>query len=353
MSNKGILNQWKYRLREFYQADLESLTASQRAGLRETEFRERVARDSRLRDIFSEREDRKEKAKQVIELRTHENYAEFKLPGIGAQKGGGIRGKIRGFSRKSRKGMIKRMCSLKWTPRIFQGLTIPDDVWEREGFTTLTEKGKFAALMMKKTKEAVEKAIPGTWGIWKKEWEPRKYGKFKGEQMPHYHWMWDNPRLTKENCVTYCIQVVQIWLRIIGTNHPDAYRVHINHKPGKEPPFAYMESTKMAQVYMCKYVAKVQNLDTSETLGRFHGKIGNPEVGEIMVHTLRPLYYKWLKRMLPKLVHTKDRKVTERVKELLHNGIGFVLVSRRTIEQLFNWIRQMELENLGVTDCPF
>lgn len=333
----------------YYSSDLRSLTSSQRRVL---ERHENEAQQSAActRRIFSERVTELENSKKTIDLEICQNYCRFAYPDSGYITGGDTRGKITGFSSAARRRQIQDFASLKEYPRMWLDLTFADDVMAHKN---VGRRAEYSSDCIKRWKSEAERLLLGLWGVWKREWEPRKSGMLVGEFCPHFHVMLDYPALTQENHHAIAQKLLLAWVRITATLHPAAYKVALNEKS-----YRWVLSKNMAQKYVTKYMAKCQDLENADTMGRFWGRIGDPPYGEKVRITLTDMEQIWLKRLLPKLVR-KTSKRTKRTRRNLRRGMGFILISKETLQRLLDYIRSGALEfktiqePAVVTDCPF
>jgi len=138
------------------------------------------------------------------------------------------RGRIKGFTRKSRARQIRKIMGLEVLPDIFSSLTYDDSVIEK--LCDLPEnRDKSSAEIMDEKIHAdihrmssyIRKKFPGVWFCWRVEWEARKWGRFKGLIVPHWHGLWGGP-------VPFEILrqiVAEKWLDYTGTKNPDAFAV--------------------------------------------------------------------------------------------------------------------------------
>ena len=146
---------------------------------------------------------------------------------------GGKRGKVTKFSRASRKRMIEMFASFHYdykNPPLFLTLTYPDD--------EIPDGNEYSQL--KAFLERIRRRYPETSGIWRKEVEKRKSGKFIGRSVPHFHViLFDIPSLKYQDVKLW-------WGEIIGTGS--------KHLQVKVEP---CQNRRKAFAYVSKYVAKM------------------------------------------------------------------------------------------------
>ena len=313
------------------QADYRKLSKSQRRTIKRYEVEERAARASRLRRIFSDIENEVKEREQILTLEIAEHYTRFGLPHCGDPGGGGFRGKIREFSRAARRRLILDFGKLLNYPSCWITLTFADDVMMGK---TVTERGIYGAECLKKFSEWLERRYRGTWALWRKEWEVRKYGILRGELCPHYHVMLEYG-LDGGGSDRAMIHCLKRWVRITGTRHPDAMSVAMRPKSR-----AILNGIEMAQRYVSKYMSKTtqdvfQDLEEEESLGRYWGRIGEVPYGPVTVLEVGKLQMVRLRRMLHRLCKGKRAK---EIKKKLRQGVGWVFAIRKTVVDLIAWI---------------
>lgn len=215
---------------------------------------------------------------------------------VGDGKGKSSRGKIRGFSRKSRNRLIKETAKLKNDPNIWVDLTFPDEFFEGcHGLSDIAEKSSKA---LKRFKRMLGENING---IWKREYESRKSGKNKGDYFPHFHLLLNIPSVELEN---ESLKIRSLWLETLqylglsGEGLEKSARVTLNPKSWR-----IINDRKHASRYVSKYVAKIQclnDIDDDVSLGRFWGYIGKPEGAAVHQYIISFQEYSVLKRILSK-----------------------------------------------------
>lgn len=347
MSN--VLDSVRYNpFGDYYKRDLQDLTEDQRKTLK----RERAEQTACNRHIFAGMASRARQRLQVIQLEVAEHYMGYRLPGV--ENGSrGIRGKITGFSPTARVRMLKEQGSLERYPRIWQDLTFADDVMIGK---SITERAKYSSRVLHYWQDWLRERFPGMWGYWKREWQIRKSGVLVGEWCPHFHVLWDWEGVSRDNYAGHCILIAGKWVSLTGSDDKGAFAVAANKES-----YRWLINTHMAQVYVSKYVAKVQMLEVEGSLGRFWGRIGKPRVGKRDVRKLTFTEMVWLarfqKRMLRKPRHgdplawMKRNRVMER---RLGTNQGWMFGERETTERLLAWISEQEQKRPpGNQICPF
>jgi len=240
------------------------------------------------------------------------------------------RGKIQSFSTKSRARMIQLMASLTIPPNLWCDFTFSDDVMM--GLNE-SERAKLSSQKMDKFEKWFLKKYPIGFMVWRRDWELRKSGSLKGQLCPHFHVLFYIPDLTPKNHVVTSLSMLGHWVAITGTNNPKALKVAMHEKS-----YRLIDSLKMAQVYVSKYVAKKEyhKIDDDISLGRFWGKVGLLPIGKTTYEKLTESEEVLLRRFLRRYV--KDK----RFKRLVKSDGGFwLLVNRRTIARLMDFIRQI------------
>jgi len=350
VSMSNVLDSVRYNpLGLYYKADLQGLTADQRKTLLRENEEQRIACN---RHIFHHERLQRRKPKHEIELEIGKNFAGFRLRGS-ENTDRGVRGKVTGFSPAARVRMLKDQASLDRYPRIWQDLTFADDVMAEK---SISERAEFSSRVLDRFRVWALRMYPGIWGTWKREWQDRKSGALVGEWVPHFHILWDGDFLRSENWAGTCWAMAIRWVQMTGSKDEGAVAVAINPES-----YRWLNNTHMAQVYVSKYVAKVQMIESGGSLGRFWGRIGKPPMAEKKNKVLTFTEMVWLSRMLPKMTRRLKYKApldgVQRNKVLerrLAKSSGWLMVSSETINRLLAWIGEQDQKKApGKTICPF
>jgi hypothetical protein len=159
----------------------------------------------------------------------------FKLSFSGRPiKGGGLRGEITEFSASSRKRMLELLARLEFDHSSFKAfltLTYPD----REG----PPQPKVAKRDRESFQKRLKRRFPAASAIWRREWEPRKSGDFKGVLYPHYHLIFFGLPFVEYS------EINTMWQEII--KYPEYVRTEIKG----------IGNWLQAMYYVSKYMAKV------------------------------------------------------------------------------------------------
>jgi hypothetical protein len=176
----------------------------------------------------------------------------------GQQIGGGKRGNINGFSRKSRKRMLEKLGELEKTNLpFFVTLTYPDEFFDDRLNMALIKRKHLDRLRL-----AMKRKYPGHGSIWRMEFMSRKSGIYPGEIFPHFHLLvWgisDRAQLMKWMAIT--------WWKITG-------KLSENHLlAGTQTDIIH--NWRQTIGYVSKYMAKIG--DYKINTGRIWG-IWNPD----------------------------------------------------------------------------
>ena len=246
-----------------------------------------------------------------------------------------IRGKITSFSKKSRNRMIQRMASLTQVPNLWIDFTFADDVMSGK---SVDDRAIFSSKCIDNLGKFLNKLFPGSWDLWRREYEDRKSGKLQGEECPHFHVLLHIQNLTVKNYVGIALKLLSYWVAMTGTRDPNAMKVAMNPKS-----YRLIKDRKMAQVYVSKYVAKEEQhpLDDDASLGRFwgsHGKlpVGQPEF-EVLSDGEEMLLRRYIRRFVKK----------QRMKNLVKSDSGFwILIQRHTVRRLIKFIKRQNEDDL-------
>lgn len=202
------------------------------------------------------------------------------------------RGNVRGFSKRSRKRLIEFMARVRLSGAMFfVTLTYPDvfpvedpEQWDRH----------FEAF-----RDRFERRFPTYRAIWRKEFQDRKSGLYKGQIAPHFHLIiFTNidPDTGHMDAIADTLygELSPMWHEVVNSYDPE----HLRHGAH----VAAVRSRKHAYAYVSKYVAKIE--DDNYEFGRRWGRIGrfntDPSI-EIMLNReeyfqLRRIIKRWLKK---------------------------------------------------------
>jgi len=240
----------------------------------------------------------------------------FGIPPFG---GGSRRGAIRGFSRSSRRRLMRKSAMVDWSacPTYFVTLTYHDDfpVDYRDGTADL-----------KAWRKRLDRAFGRMFGssfvgaLWRREWVQRKSGAFMGHWVQHFHVILLmekelGPRVVELLCS-------MVWHTIVAPG--DA--AHTDHGCHVQRVFN-ARGSKVGKLmgYLSKYVSKVPgvapvNLDTGECLdvGRSWGIWGTLPDGSWSVAGSRATLVAFLRRLRRWSDNDYAKRLTDR-------WLGFLL----------------------------
>lgn len=201
------------------------------------------------------------------------------------------RGKIKGFSRKSRNRLRIQIFSLKIAPLHFQTLTYPKE-WPVDS----TEWKRHLDNMEK----AIKRQFPGSWFYWKLE--PQKRG------APHFHLL-GTINLNGWSISSYRTWLSETWFRIVGSNDILHLRAGTQCKKIKG-------TTRQLNYYVTKYLGKEVELIDWESPGRFWGKSGDVPSSPSLVVDLDKSEFILMRRLLRRWVRSQGsrcRKYSDRL----------------------------------------
>ena len=214
---------------------------------------------------------------------------------------GAKRGAVCSFSRKSRSRLIKLMASLAEYPQVWHDFTFADDVMAGK---TETERAQYSSNALKQFKRDLEKRYPKISGVWRREWEARKSGRLRGEVCPHFHMLFHMPGVGRKHYLAMCLRLARMWVDATCTRDERAIKVAQNPKS-----YRWLNGVKMAQIYVSKYVSKIELNDTGQSRGRYWGKIGDlPICPPICVPLTWRAEYK-LRRIFSKIALSREKKM--------------------------------------------
>lgn len=156
-----------------------------------------------------------------------------------------VRGKIKDFSRKSRKRMLELLATVSIPEKtFFVTLTFPDEA--------TPYSGKDAKNMLRALFERMRRRWPESSAVWRMEIKRRKSGIFKGCEVPHFHLLIFNCPLIEGRAAP--AQYPQgylntAWCEVLGV---DYCRTDVQA----------MKSGRQAAFYCAKYAAKVSEAES-------------------------------------------------------------------------------------------
>lgn len=171
------------------------------------------------------------------------------------------RGKIKGFSKKSRVRFIKLWAKIEQMIDWWFDITFHDQILK--DLQTVDDRAKFASKVIRQFMQWLHRNYPYTWFVWKREWMPRLSGIMKGELNPHFHVYAGGEKLSQDDI----FDIMRKWVELTGVQGEykiQALMVALNHRSYRK-----IESVYDAQMYATKYGTKV-----AEASGRAWGKVG-------------------------------------------------------------------------------
>ena len=206
---------------------------------------------------------------------------------------GSRRGRITGFSPKSRKRLIETCTKIRKSDQGF--------------FLTLTYPGKYHG-DHEKTKRDLDtfskrmaRRFPGFAMLWRMEIKTRQTGASKGKRVPHYHGLCPGtyPGFVTNDGVTITLgeYIAKSWNEIVAPGDSD----HLEHGSHVFP----YTSARHAMSYVSKYVAKLEFHENAqeEYAGRHWGVVGDLETTISITVTIsrqkmiemKRLWRKWMR----------------------------------------------------------
>ena len=216
------------------------------------------------------------------------------------QVGGGRRKAIRGFSRKSRRNLLRKLASLRDVrDGYFATLTYADP----EALDHERRKRDIAAL-----RKRLLRAYPEAWGVWKLELETRKSGEHRGCLVSHFHML---IFCTNVQEMEFRENLRRMWAEIVNSGDDR----HFLRGSFTEP----IRNRRKAMNYASKYVAKAtQNTICPVTgeiipVGRFWGFWGEPSDAESLSVELTRMEIIELRRMAVRYLKSKGSGYAKRL----------------------------------------
>ena len=254
------------------------------------------------------------------------------------------RGRITGMSKKSSLRLRKRTARID-DLCLWIDFTFSDDVLENK---SITERAEFSYYCLKRIAKYAKDKF-GLHLIWKREYQPRKSGKNKGEIMPHFHVLFGGMTPKQHaNWINICVQILMRWVQITGTENDDALVVAINKKS-----YRRIENPKHATCYISKYFSKDGELEIpeGESIGRCWGTSKNcPDIAPWVISLTQEQSFQLVRHLVKKkkLNHKKGRFLKY---QLQHGHPTFLFEDEVDIGRFLNFINVDMFPHLN--EVPF
>lgn len=259
--------------------------------------------------------------------------------------GGGRKGPVLTFSRKSRRNLMIKMAEMKRPFEFWQDFTFADDIMKG---LSIKERSKLSSKILKAFKLWMEREGYKIHGVWKREWRPRQSGDLVGQYIPHYHFLFLVEGMTEKEYFELAKLFALKWVQFTGTSESSkALKVALHHKS-----YRLIRSRKQANIYISdrKYISKNGEFVSEESIGRNWGYLGEPEFAE------NEKCYLYLSEMV--LLRRILRRFVKKGKKYFRRSISkkysrfFVFVERSTMHRILEWIAESQM-NRAVEGVPF
>jgi hypothetical protein len=228
------------------------------------------------------------------------------------------RGRITGFSQRSRNRLRIQLFSLNEAPSHFITLTYPS-VWPGDPAEWKRHLDNFTKALLHR--------FPGSWFFWKLEPQPKR-------KAPHYHLL-GRVVLDGMPSVLFRSWLSSTWFRIVGSGD-------INHlRAGTQVKVVKDTSRRQLNYYVSKYLGKDIDLTSSpgwEVPGRFWGKFGGLPSSPSLVVDLDRSQYCQLRRLLRRWIRAQGRKSLHFSKRLAFIASFHVIIPWNISVQLIDFI---------------
>jgi len=244
----------------------------------------------------------------------------------------GKKKEIRSFSNHSRRNYLKAFGRIpeNKVPTFWQDLTFADDVMQNK---TLKQRAVFCTETIHRFRKRFKRHFPGSYLIWKREWQPRKSGPLKGEYCPHIHALICFSGGEEAPALASAYEIADAWVDCTKTNEKEkALKVAMH-----ENSYRQIRSTLTARKYAVAYAGKQDYQLFTESPGRFWGVCGQlpQEAGEKLELSFHDEI--WLRRIARRKVSKRNKKFR---KHLSKPGTStFFMMERTTLDKLLAWIR--------------
>lgn len=159
------------------------------------------------------------------------------------------RGKVSGFSRKSRKRMLEKLARLSIPAVVhFVTLTYSDH--------TVPLDGKTAKQHLRALLERVRRRWPKSSGIWRMEVEYRKSGVYSGCACPHFHLLLINCDSMPMPMPTDTWKFYTGWINVVWADIIGHYNTTAQKPPLLRTDCQLLDGSRAVMYYTAKYAAK-------------------------------------------------------------------------------------------------
>lgn len=259
--------------------------------------------------------------------------------------GGGRKGPIISFSRKSRRNLMIRLAEMKRLFEFWQDFTFADDIMKG---LSIKKRSKLSSKILKAFKLWIDREGYIIHGVWKREWRPRLSGDLKGQYVPHFHFLYLIEGMTEKGYFKLAQTFANKWVEFTGTGeYVKALKVALHHKS-----YRLIKSRKQANQYISdlKYISKNGEFVGEESIGRNWGYLGEPEIADDEKIYLYQTEMVLLRRILKRFVR-KSKKYFRRLISRKYQRF-FVFVERSTMHRILEWIAENQM-NRVVEGVPF
>lgn len=264
----------------------------------------------------------------MIEIKN--NYKQSIIPGRPA--GMKAKGKIKGFSNKSRIHLLKYICKMKDIPQIRWEPTFTDDVMKDK---TIEDKAKYSSRVLHNFRHWLKDKKLDINIIWKREWKPRGSGELLGEICPHFH-MSIYSKSGTEFIKDHLDMIITKWVDLTGSSHPKRFDVAFHHKS-----FGVITDDSWLQ-YISKYASKEAEVE-GESIGRSWGIIGAfslDEGKEIMLTrkqsiTVQRMFRRYMMRRQLKV--PKEKRMCNFMKR--QSWQGFIMMRKEILQKVLLFVK--------------
>jgi hypothetical protein len=259
--------------------------------------------------------------------------------------GGGRKGEVVTFSRKSRRNLMIKLAEMKSRFEFWQDFTFADDVMQG---LSVKERAKFTSKVLKAFKLWLDREGYKIQGVWKREWRARITGILQGLYVPHFHMLYSIEGFSEIEYLKLAKLIAQKWVEFTGTkNYEKALQVAQHPKS-----YRLIKSRKQANLYVSdrKYISKYGEYISEESIGRNWGYIGNPEFAENEIFYMNLSEMALLRRIFRNFV----RKGKKKFKQLIVKKYSrfFVFIEKATVHRILEWIVKNRMIRI-VEGVPF
>lgn len=266
------------------------------------------------------------------ELMIYPGYFEVKYNlGVVTQKGGGLRGEVKSFSRGSRANYKKKFGRIPEDkyPTLWLDLTLADDVVTDD--MTIREVGILSSKIMRRFGQWVQYHYPDVYILWKREWKDRKSGVHVGMMVPHYHCLIGSSAPGSRPGLDMGLVLAQQWVKLTRTKDLRALKVALDPESMR-----LIKSALRARKYALGYAGKMDHIVQKESTGRYWGVVGDLPEAEGITKKLSLKEEIWVRRIASRMLNKKRSLFRKHI--LKSETVFYFMMQQSTFDRILQWV---------------